>query len=304
MTEITLLPYERIQPGDNDRKVFDPIGLEDLAANIKDAGLISPVVVRPLGLTDFEIICGERRFRAIGLLGWDNVPCHIRQDLSDEQASAIMLMENTARADLNPVEEAEAYQKRVDQFGWTIEQLSLNAGRSGDLISRRLDLLKLAPEIQHLVKHKNIPIGHAESMTSLDLSRQRIALRIFRESKGITLRHFRKIVADLFDEQSQDNLFDIENFWISQVQQQADLPRRGKNASTGAPVRDDLPPVTSESNQSTAEVMEAYIKTLLDKGLTQDAATIGTIYDALVKSNFLGIPEKSVLQTEPTQLSF
>ena len=108
MTEIANIPVSSIAAGNNDRKEFDPVKLEELAASIAAHGLAQPITVRPLSglIPGFEIVAGERRFRAISrVLQWDTIPAIVR-DLDDEAASAIMLAENTGRADLNPIEEA------------------------------------------------------------------------------------------------------------------------------------------------------------------------------------------------------
>lgn len=109
------LPYAQVQPGQNDRTVFRPEELEALAASIQADGLIQPITVRPTPGGRFEIVAGERRYRAIGLLGWETVPAIVR-DLTDEQASTIMLLENVHRVDIDPVDEARAYQSRIDRF--------------------------------------------------------------------------------------------------------------------------------------------------------------------------------------------
>ena len=291
------VPCSRIVPGNNDRKTFDFASLEELAASIQAHGLAQPITIRPLdGNAAYQIVAGERRFRAIStILGWEAVPAIVRE-LTDEQASAIMLAENTGRQDLNPIEEAFAYQARVDRFGWTLDHIAQVAGVSTDLVKRRLSLLKLVPEIRHLVANAHLPVGHAEAMAGLDANRQHIALRVFRESRnGLPLSTFRHVVSQLLEEQSQDSLFDLGNFWVEQVQSNADLPRKGKRAVTGAPNRKDLPAPTIEPRDTAATIIDRYIATLLDHGHEQEAAAIGTLYNAMVRSNYLAVPYDSVL---------
>ena len=123
MSTITTTPVPLIPPGDNDRKSFNRPSLEDLAASIKPHGLAQPITVRP-GVGGFQLVAGERRFRAISeILRWDTCPAIVR-DLSDEDASAIMLAENTWRIDLNPIEKAHGYDKRMRQFGCAIERIA------------------------------------------------------------------------------------------------------------------------------------------------------------------------------------
>ncbi len=310
-TQIVEIPCEQIIPGSNDRKIFDQAKLEELAESIRQHGLAQPITVRPLptgtaGLfgsqgpaaTTYQICAGERRFRAISqVLRRPTAPCIVRV-MDDEEASAIMLAENTGREDLNPIEEANAYQVRVERFGWSTARIAQTAGVSEDLVKRRLSLLRLAPEAQHLVSFGHLPIGHAEAMTALDHNRQRIAIRIFQQSKGIPLAQFRHIVGELLAEQSQDSLFGLESFWVAQVKQQ-DLPRRGKHAFTGAPTRVDLPPVEAGQADSAAVVIDRWIAGLLEKGLQNEAAVAGTLYDALVRLNYLAVPQNALLPGKP-----
>ncbi len=295
MTQIAPLPVSMIDPGDNDRTVFDPDALAELAASIRQHGLAQPITVRMRG-NRFQIVAGERRFRAISqVLGWDTVPCIVRQ-LDDEQASAIMLAENTGRRDLNPIEEARAYQARIERHAWDAEHIASVAGVPLERVKRRLNLLRLVPEAQHLVAAGQLAIGHAETLAPLDDNRQRIALRILASSEGLTLQQFRHIVADLLAEQNAETLFDLEKFWCDQVQRQ-ELPRRGRHAFTGAPIRPDLPPVrqVGPGQNSTAALIDSYIADLLQAGLTAEAGVIGTLYTALVQLNYLGVPENSRL---------
>jgi ParB family chromosome partitioning protein len=183
MTQVTLLPVSHIIAGNNDRKTFDAAKLTELATSIASHGLAQPITVQPCG-DHVQIVAGERRFRAIAhILKWETAPCLIRE-LSDEEASAIMLAENTSRADLNPLEEATAYQERAHRFGWSFDKIALTAGVSAELVKRRISLLTLNDDIQHLVAGGHFPLGHAEALTDLDANRQRIAVRIYRESKN------------------------------------------------------------------------------------------------------------------------
>lgn len=295
MSQIVEIPCGQIVPGNNDRKVFDLAALEELAASIRQHGLAQPITVRPIGGDRFQIVAGERRFRAISqVLRRPTAPCIVRE-MNDEEASAIMLAENTGRADLNPIEEANAYERRMQRFGWSVEKIAEVAGVSADLVKRRLSLLRLVDDVQHLVAFGNMPIGHAETMTPLDNNRQMIALRIYRESKGLTLSQFRHIVSELLTEQSQESLFSLETFWVQQVKKE-ELPRRGKHAVTGAPTRKDLPPVEQRSSSdTTAAVMEQWIARLLEIGLKDEAAVVGTLYDALVRMNYLTVPPQAIL---------
>lgn len=288
MSDIQQIPVSRVVPGDNDRKHFDPAALRELADSIAAHGLAQPITVRPIDGERFEIVAGERRFRAVSeILGHATIPAIVR-NLDDETASAIMLVENTSRADLNPIEEAQAYAARRDRFGWGVERIAKVAGVSEDLVKRRLSLLELVPEAQHLVANGHFPIGHAELLAGLDSNRQRIAMRIYAESDGMALRVFRGIVSQLLEEQSQDGLFDLENFWVEQVRAGAEIPTRGKRAIVDVPTRRDLPEVNFIGGVGASGVIKNYIQELAARGLDTEAATIGTLYTALVRMNFMG----------------
>lgn len=295
-TQIVEIPCAQIIAGANDRQVFDPARLAELSESIRRHGLAQPITVRPLRAEPsvYQIVAGERRFRAISqVLGRPTAPCIVRP-MDDEEASAIMLAENTGRADLNPIEEANAYQSRAERYAWPVEKIAQVAGVSADLVRRRLSLLRLTPEAQHMTAFGHLPLGHAESLAPLDANRQRIALRIFQQSKGLPLAQFRHIVGELLAEQSQDSLFGLETFWVQQVQRQ-DLPRRGKHAYTGAPTRPDLPAVQAEQTDSAGAVMDRWIAALLERGLADEAAVAGTLYDALVRLNYLSVPQDAAL---------
>lgn len=320
-TQVINVPRYKIVPGRNHRKVFDKVKLQELATSIQTNGLAQPVIVRTVNNCGrcgeetvsttyptcpacggeefvnphFEIVAGERRFRAISLLGWDDVPCIIRE-LDDRQARDIMLVENTGRVDLNPIEEAEAYHEHQALFNCPIEEVAQVAGKSADLVKRRISLRKLVDDIKALVAGGQFPIGHAEAITDLDANRQRIAVRIYSESNGgMSLSVFRGVVSQLLEEQSQDSLFDLESFWVKQVQLQAELPKRGKRAVTGAPSRGDLPPVEIGTRDNQAVIIDRYIARLLKAGKRDEAAAIGTLYNALVRTNYMAVPMNSEL---------
>ncbi len=322
---IVSAPCAKIKPSPrNHRKIFDPIKLKELAVSIDQNELAQPITIRPMvicgrcdawvSVTDpacpkcggddwigdfFEIVAGERRFRAVSyILKRETIPAIIRP-LSDRAARDIMLVENTGRIDLNPIEESDAYAEHMEEFGCDESEVAKIAGKSVDLVKRRLALRKLVEEIRLLVAGSHFPIGHAEAITDLDPNRQRIATRIFRESKnGLPLSAFRSIVSQLAEEQAQDSLFNLESFWVTQVQQMADLPRRGKRAVTGAPTRSDLPRPEIGQTDNQGVIIDRYIAQLLAAGFAAEAAAIGNLYDAMVKMNYISVPPNAKLLTE------
>ena len=209
MKPINDIPISQIIPGKNDRTKFDKSGLLELAESIKEHGLIQPITVRKAkDGKQFEIIAGERRFRACKLLGWQTIPAIITV-LKDEEASAITLAENIARKSLDPIDEAWAYQSRIDSSEWSIEDLSKYAGTSTIHIQFRIKLLKLIPEIQKLIRAGNIQIGYAQILAdaNLDSNFQLMGFSKLRDNPKPTTGWFRSIVSELKEKQDQGILF-------------------------------------------------------------------------------------------------
>jgi ParB/RepB/Spo0J family partition protein len=209
MKPIKDIPISRIIPGKNDRTIFDESGLRELAESIKEHGLIQPITVRHAKDDKrFEIIAGERRFRACKLLGWKTIPA-IVTTLKDEDASAVTLAENIARKSLDPIDEACAYQSRIESFGWSLEDISKYAGTSTIHIQFRLKLLRLIPEIQKLIRGGNILIGYAQILAdaNLDSNFQLLAFSKLRDNPKPTTGWFRSIVLELKEKQDQGILF-------------------------------------------------------------------------------------------------
>jgi ParB family chromosome partitioning protein len=261
MSQVTQIPTSQIIPGNNDRRTFNPTKLQELANSIRANGLAQPVTVRPYQ-GKYQIVAGERRFRAISqILGWPAVPCLVKE-MSDTEAAAIMLVENTGRVDLNPIEEANAYQVRMTTFSWTVEQVSEYAGVSLQLVKSRLSLLKLADDIQHLVANGHFPIGHAQLITSLDHNRQRIAIRVYRDSNsGLSLAALRPVVSKLLEEQQQDSLFNFEIFSLSSP---ADL----------LPVQTKTITLTHKPGDTVNDVLLRYASQLATSGLQDEASRV------------------------------
>ncbi|GAA3309332.1 ParB/RepB/Spo0J family partition protein [Nonomuraea dietziae] len=176
------------------RDFFDEERLEELAASIKEVGLLQPIVVRSIGGGSYELIMGERRWRACQLVGLDPVPAIVR-NTQDDDLLRDALIENLQREQLNPLEEAAAYQQLLDDFGATHEQLAQRVGRSRPHISNTLRLLNLPPNVQLTVAAGVISAGHARALLALDDSRAQeyLAKRIVAE--GLSVRTVEEIVA-------------------------------------------------------------------------------------------------------------
>ena len=166
---LTTLALDAIQPGRyQPRSAMDPQRLEELAESIRVQGLVQPVVVRPLAKPgSYELIAGERRWRASRLAGKDSIPAIIR-DVPDEATLALALIENIQREDLNPLEEATALKRLIEEFELTHGQAAESVGRSRAAVSNLLRLLELGPEVRELVDTRRLDMGHARALLSLD----------------------------------------------------------------------------------------------------------------------------------------
>ena len=161
------LKLSQIKPGRyQPRTRMDETSLAELAQSIKSQGLMQPVLVRPVGAGSYEIIAGERRVRAAGLAGMDDVPVLVR-DVPDEAAAVMALVENIQREDLNPLEEAQGLQRLIDEFRLTHDQAAQAVGRSRSAASNLMRLLNLADPVQQLLMSGDIEMGHARALLSL-----------------------------------------------------------------------------------------------------------------------------------------
>ena len=176
------------------RRTFDEETLEELAASITEVGLLQPVVVRKIGDGNYELVMGERRWRASQRAGLEYIPAIVRET-PDTDMLRDALLENLHRQQLDPLEEAAAYQQLLDDFGATHEQLAQKVGRSRPHISNTLRLLNLPPAVQKRVAAGGISAGHARALLSLDdpLAQERLAQRIVAE--GLSVRSVEEIVA-------------------------------------------------------------------------------------------------------------
>jgi ParB family transcriptional regulator, chromosome partitioning protein len=193
---VDLLQRGRYQPRTDMRKE----ALEDLAASIRAQGIVQPIVVRPVGKTDFgvqryEIIAGERRWRASQMAGLHEVPAIVR-DVSDEHAVALALIENIQREDLNPLEEAVALKRLISEFELTHEQAATAVGRSRAAVSNLLRLLDLGDATRDLVMHRRIEMGHARALLALSGKAQDDAARSV-ATRGLSVRETERLVQKL-----------------------------------------------------------------------------------------------------------
>lgn len=182
------------------RTRMDEGALNELAASIKTQGIMQPVLVRPVEGGRYEIIAGERRFRAAQLAGLDEIPVLVRE-VDDQAAAAMALIENIQREDLNPLEEAQGIARLISDFDFTHEQAAHAVGRSRSAVSNLLRLVNLAQPVQTMLMAGDIDMGHARALLSVDNASQ-IALANHVVSKRLSVRETEKLVARALEEQA------------------------------------------------------------------------------------------------------
>ncbi|WP_341327287.1 ParB/RepB/Spo0J family partition protein [Methylotuvimicrobium sp. KM2] len=194
--ELQKLPIEWLQRGKfQPRKDIDPERIKELADSIKAQGIIQPIVLRKIGDERYEIVAGERRWRAAQLAGLQEVPVVVR-DIDDKGAMAIALIENIQREDLNPLEEADALRRLLEEFGLTHQQIADAIGKSRATVTNLLRLMELQPEVKQLLVDKQIEMGHARALLPLGRDLQiQAAQKIAKQS--LSVRAVEKLIRDL-----------------------------------------------------------------------------------------------------------
>jgi len=190
------LPVDLVQRGKyQPRKDIEPESLQELADSIKAQGVMQPIVVRPVSDRKYEIIAGERRWRATQLAGLDVIPAVVR-DVSDEAAIAMALIENIQREDLNPIEEAVALQRLQQEFDLTQQEVAEAVGKSRSTVANLLRLMSLQEDVRRLVEHGDLEMGHARALLALDGPDQSQAARQV-VGKGLSVRQTEALVRHL-----------------------------------------------------------------------------------------------------------
>jgi ParB family chromosome partitioning protein len=190
------LPVDLVQRGKyQPRKDIEPESLQELADSIKAQGVMQPIVVRPISDRKYEIIAGERRWRASQQAGLDVIPAMVR-DVSDETAMAMALIENIQREDLNPIEEAVALQRLQQEFELTQQEVADAVGKSRSTVANLLRLMTLQDDVRRLVEHGDLEMGHARALLSLDGNEQSQAARTV-SGKGLSVRQTEAMVRKL-----------------------------------------------------------------------------------------------------------
>lgn len=220
-SELKKIPIEFLQPGKyQPRKDMSPEALEELASSIRSQGVIQPIVVRSVGTDKYEIIAGERRWRAAQLAQLDVVPCLIK-NVGDEAAVAIALIENIQREDLNAMEEAQALDRLMTEFDLTHQEVAEAVGKSRTTVTNLLRLNNLNEDVKLLVEHGDIEMGHARALLALEGEAQSEAAQIV-SGKALTVRDTEKLVRKILEPAEPKPLKEIDPDVKSLVNQLSD----------------------------------------------------------------------------------
>lgn len=283
-----MVPHAEIAPGDNDRTIFDLAALQELAASLVRDGLKQPITVRPVApreidgrVVRYEIVAGERRWRAAGLAGWAFIPAMI-EAMDDETAARIMFLENMNRVDLDAIDEGKVYQKWCTKLGWSLDRVVRESGKSRERVQKRLALLNLLPEVQQLIRKKHLPLGHAECMTELNGWSQSQAIKVLGNAGRIpSVADYRQMCGELLAAQQQSTMFDLD-LWTEAVATGAKRRR-----TTGLSRHPQMPRLVA--NRNTGQSLLAYIEQLRAAGLKDEALVVSHMLDELIVGNLTTI---------------
>ena len=204
-----VLKLSQLRPGKyQPRTRMDEGSLYELAESIKSQGVMQPILVRPVGASGYEIIAGERRFRAARLAGLDEVPVLVKE-VADEAAAVMALIENIQREDLNPLEEAQGLQRLVSEFKLTHEQAAQAVGRSRSAASNLLRLLNLTAPVQQMLMAGDLDMGHARALLGLDAAQQILCASEV-VAKKLSVREAEKLVTRALGNGRQGTLLRIK----------------------------------------------------------------------------------------------
>lgn len=190
----TMLSINEVEPNRNQpRKNFNQKALEELAKSIEQNGIIQPILVRPMSDGSYQLIAGERRWRAARMAGLHEVPVTIRE-MTDEEASIFALIENLQREDLNPVEEAEGLKSLIETYGFTQEETADKVGKSRTAVTNTLRLLKLPSPVLQMLGDGKISAGHARALLGLDEEKEMLRIAETIVAQELSVRQVEKMV--------------------------------------------------------------------------------------------------------------
>ena len=220
--ELLNLPIEKVEPNkEQPREYFDEKALQDLADSISQYGLIQPVVARKLETGYYQIIAGERRWRASRIAGLKEIPVRIIE-ADDRRTAELALVENLQREDLNPIEEAKGYKSLIDEYGLTQEETAKSVGRSRPAITNSLRLLSLSPEVLTLVEIGELSAGHARALIPINDSEKQLNAAQEVIKKGLSVRKTEKLAANIIKDKpsKEDNSGEITVDYAAEISQE------------------------------------------------------------------------------------
>lgn len=207
---INEIPIDQISPNpEQPRSNFDEDSLQELASSIKELGIIQPITLRSIGSDNYQIISGERRFRAAKIAGLDSVPAYVRT-ANDAEITEMALIENIQREDLNAIEIALTFKKLIEQYNLTQERLSERIGKKRATVANFLRLLKLPAEVQLGLRDKRIDMGHARALLAVE--KPSLQLKLYNETlkKSLSVRQV-EALAKIYNEKGQEAANEQEN---------------------------------------------------------------------------------------------
>lgn len=196
------------------RKIFDENAIQELSESIKEHGILQPIIVRKVG-TMYEIVVGERRFRAAKMAGLAEIPAVVRQ-LTDEESMEMAILENLQREDLTPIEEAEAYQKLMDNLALTQEQLAFRLGKSRPHIANHIRLLSLPDKVRHMITDGKLSMGHGRTLLGLRKKEQILLIAEKTISEGLNVRQLEKLVHKLNENVPRETKPEKKNIFLEE----------------------------------------------------------------------------------------
>ena len=203
-SELLHLPISKVEPRlEQPREYFDEDALQELADSIAQYGLIQPITVRKLNTGYYQIIAGERRWRASRMAGLTEVPVRVIE-ADDRRTAELALVENLQREDLNPIEEAKGYKTLIEEFGLTQEEAAKSVGRSRPSITNALRLLSLSPKVLEMVEKNELSAGHARALISIANDKKQLDAAMEVREKGLSVRKTEQLAAKLTKEPAQE----------------------------------------------------------------------------------------------------
>ena len=202
-SETIILALEEITPNrEQPRKEFDEEKIAELADSIRQHGILQPLLVRPMVTGGYQIVAGERRYRAARMAGLSEVPVVVRE-LEDAQVTELALIENLQREDLTPMEEAQGYQSLMEKYGMTQEQVAETVGKSRPTVTNALRLLQLSEEVRELLELGSITAGHARALLSLPDEDSRVQAAHMAAEQGLSVRELEKMAQKAGEEKPE-----------------------------------------------------------------------------------------------------